>query len=199
MLWDLQFMLQFIGIPYMYQESKNNIFFFSLLTLICLFSYHLHTCWSHLKHNPKTPFQWFIICGLKVRCSHFKKLAFPSGSKTSQAKVKFICDMPYCILPGSTIWKASYENEKDDKFWFCSRMKIVHYSALGIGLYLECLKKLSCSCSLQNSHLQFNSYESYLVLRCTVFPFPRKIDAKLGVHLVVKYFGAALSQCLFMI
>ena len=137
MLWELQFMLQFIGIPYMYQESKNNIFF-SLLTLLCLFSYHLHTCWSHLKHNPKTPFQWFIICGLKVHCSHFKKLAFPSGSKTSQAKVKFICDMPYCILPGSTIWKASCENEKDDKFWFCSGMKIVHYSALGIGLYLEC-------------------------------------------------------------
>ena len=45
-----------------------------------------------------------------------KKMAFPFGSKTSQAKVKFICDMPYCILPGSTIWKASYENEKDDKF-----------------------------------------------------------------------------------
>ena len=199
MLWELQFMLQFIGIPYMYQESKNNIFF-SLLTLLCLFSYHLHTCWSHLKHNPKTPFQWFIICGLKVHCSHFKKLAFPSGSKTSQAKVKFICDMPYCILPGSTIWKASYEYEKDDKFWFCSRVKIVHYSALGIGLYLECLKELSYSCSLQNSHLQFNSYESSLVFkRCTVFPFPRKIDVKLGVHLVVKYFDAALSQCLFMI
>ena len=45
-----------------------------------------------------------------------KKLAFPSGSKTSQAKIEFICDMPYYILLGSTIWKASYENEKDDKF-----------------------------------------------------------------------------------
>ena len=135
-----------------------------------------------------------------VHYSHLKKkMAFPSGSKTSQAKVKFICDMPYCILPGSTIWKASYENEKDDKFWFCSRMKIVHYSALGIGLYLECLKELSCSCSLQNSHLQFNSYESYLVLRCTVFPLLWKIDAKLRVHPIAMYFGAALSQCLFMI
>ena len=78
-------------------------------------------------------------------------------------------------------------------------MKIVHYSALGIGLYLECLKKLSCSCSLQNSHLQLNSYKSSLVLRCTVFRFPQKIDAKLRVHLVAKYFGASLSQCLFMI
>ena len=106
----------------------------------------------------------------------------------------------YCILPGSTIWKASYENEKDDKFWFCSRMKIVHYSALGMGLYLECLKNLSSSCSLQNSHLQFNiSYDSSLVFRCTVFPLPWKIDAKLGVHLIAKYFGAASSQCLFMI
>ena len=47
MLWELQFKLQFSGIPYMYQESKNNIFF-SLLTLLCLFSYHLHTCWCHL-------------------------------------------------------------------------------------------------------------------------------------------------------
>ena len=29
MLWELQkFKLQFIGIPYMYQESKNNKFFF---------------------------------------------------------------------------------------------------------------------------------------------------------------------------
>ena len=27
MLWELQFKLQFIGIPYMYQESKNNFFF----------------------------------------------------------------------------------------------------------------------------------------------------------------------------
>ena len=194
-------MLQFIGIPYMYQESKNNIFF-SLLTRVCLFSYHLHTCWSHLKHNPKTPFHWFIICGLKVHCSHFKKLAFPSDSKTSQAKVKFICDMPYCILPGSTIWKASYENEKDDKFWFCSRMKIVHYSALGKRFILGVFKQTFMFwtwCSLQNSHLQFNSYKSSLVLRCTVFPFPQKIDAKLRVHLVAKYFAAALSQCLFMI
>ena len=79
-------------------------------------------------------------------------------------------------------------------------MKIVHYSALGIGLYLECLKKLSCSCSLQNFHLQFKvSYDSSLVLRCTVFPLPWKTYADLRVHLVAKYFGAALSQCLFMI
>ena len=79
-------------------------------------------------------------------------------------------------------------------------MKIVHYSALGMGLYLECLKNLSSSCSLQNSHLQFNiSYDSSLVFRCTVFPPPWKIDAKLGVHLIAKYFGAASSQCLFMI
>ena len=106
----------------------------------------------------------------------------------------------YCILPGSTIWKASYENEEDDKFWFCSRMNIVHYSALGIGLYLKCLKKLSCSCSIQNSHQQFNvSYDSCLVLRCTVFHLLWKIDGKLGVHLIAKYFGAALSQCLFII
>ena len=27
MLWELQFKLQFIGIPYVYQESKNKIFF----------------------------------------------------------------------------------------------------------------------------------------------------------------------------
>ena len=51
-----------------------------------------------------------------VHYSHFKNLAFLSGSKTSQAKVKFICNMPYCILPGSTIWKATWENKKDDKF-----------------------------------------------------------------------------------
>ena len=27
MLWELQFKLQFSGIPYMYQESKNKFFF----------------------------------------------------------------------------------------------------------------------------------------------------------------------------
>ena len=43
-----------------------------------------------------------------VHYSNFKlKLAFPSSSKTSQAKIKFICDMLYCILQGSAIWKAS--------------------------------------------------------------------------------------------
>ena len=49
LLWELQVKLQFIGIPcvYLVQESKNKIFF-SLLTLLCLFSYHLHTCWCHL-------------------------------------------------------------------------------------------------------------------------------------------------------
>ena len=131
--------------------------------------------------------------------SFLKIWHFLLAVKQARPKLSSYVTCQLLHFPGSTIWKASYENEKDDKFWFCSRMKIVHYSALGKGLYLECLKKLSCSCSLQNSHLQFNSCESYLVLRCTVFPFPQKIHAKLRVHLVAKYFGAALSQCLFMI
>ena len=44
-----------------------------------------------------------------------KKMAFLSGSKTSQAKIKVICGMPYCILQGSAIWKALWENRRDEK------------------------------------------------------------------------------------
>ena len=86
-------------------------------------------------------------------------------------------------------------------------MKVVHCSALGIGLYLKCNK---LKCSLQNSHLQGNSFVT-INIRVKVhfsfsfflfwenLPLPWKIDAKLGVHLIAKYFGAALSQCLFII
>ena len=29
-------------------KKKSFVFHFSVLTLLCLFSYHLHTCWCHL-------------------------------------------------------------------------------------------------------------------------------------------------------
>ena len=131
-------------------EAKDFLFYDmdSHEKLKSLKDFHATDIWfnSILASKPCTKMKMILLYVVwRFIILIFKNLAFPSGSKTSQAKVKFICDMPYCILPGSTIWKASYENEKDDKFWFCSRMKIVHYSALGIGLYLECLKKLSCS------------------------------------------------------
>ena len=38
-------------------KKKSFVFHFSVLTHLFLFSYHLHTCWCHLQHNPKIPFK----------------------------------------------------------------------------------------------------------------------------------------------
>ena len=88
------------------------------------------------------PFNWFITHGLiRFIILILINLPFPRGSKTSQAKIKFICDMQLLhTAKVSNLESIMEELKKGDKFWFCGGMNIVHCSALGCVLYSECFK-----------------------------------------------------------
>ena len=88
------------------------------------------------------PFNWFITHGLiRFIILILINLPFPHGSKTSQAKIKFIFDMQLLHTEKiSNLESIMGELKKGDKFWFCGGMNIVHCSALGCVLYSECFK-----------------------------------------------------------
>ena len=71
-------------IPHMYKANKSSTFFFyfSLWTLLSIFSYILLACLCRYSIPLKIPLKWYIIRGLKVHRSRFRKIwHFPKAVK----------------------------------------------------------------------------------------------------------------------